>query len=31
LAGRLLLHAWSLRIAHPLTDEELVFERPAPF
>jgi len=31
LAGRLLLHAWSLRIAHPQTGEEWVFESPAPF
>jgi tRNA pseudouridine32 synthase/23S rRNA pseudouridine746 synthase len=31
LAGRLLLHAWSLRFVHPLTGESLAFERPAPF
>ena len=31
MAGRLLLHAWSLRFTHPLTGEELAFERPAPF
>lgn len=31
MAGRLLLHACSLRFAHPATGEELAFERPAPF
>lgn len=31
LSGRLLLHAWSLGLAHPLSGEALVFERPAPF
>jgi tRNA pseudouridine32 synthase/23S rRNA pseudouridine746 synthase len=31
LATRLLLHAWSLRFAHPLTGQGLVFESPAPF
>jgi tRNA pseudouridine32 synthase/23S rRNA pseudouridine746 synthase len=31
LAGRLLLHAWSLGFVHPLTGERLAFERPAPF
>jgi len=31
LAKRLLLHAWSLRLVHPVTGEGLVFERPAPF
>ena len=31
LAGRLLLHAWSLRFVHPVTGEGLAFERPAPF
>ena len=31
LAKRLLLHAWSLRFAHPVTGRELVFERAAPF
>lgn len=30
-AGRLLLHAWSLRFAHPLTGDALAFESPAPF
>lgn len=30
-AGRLLLHAWHLRIPHPLGGRELAFERPAPF
>lgn len=30
-AGRLLLHACVLRFDHPLTDEMLVFESPAPF
>ena len=31
MAGRLLLHASSLRFAHPVTGEALVFERPAMF
>jgi tRNA pseudouridine32 synthase/23S rRNA pseudouridine746 synthase len=31
LAGRLLLHACSLRFAHPLTGETLAFESAAPF
>jgi tRNA pseudouridine32 synthase/23S rRNA pseudouridine746 synthase len=31
LAPRLLLHAWSLRFAHPVTGETLEFECPAPF
>lgn len=31
LSGRLLLHAWSLRFAHPLTGEALAFESAAPF
>ena len=31
MAGRLLLHAWSLRFTHPVSGEELAFERPAPF
>lgn len=31
LAGRLLLHAWSLRFAHPLTGDLLAFESAAPF
>jgi tRNA pseudouridine32 synthase/23S rRNA pseudouridine746 synthase len=31
LAGRLLLHACSLRFAHPVTAEALAFECPAPF
>ena len=31
MAGRLLLHAWSLRLVHPLTGEELAFASPAPF
>jgi len=31
LFGRLLLHAWSLSFAHPLSGEALAFERPAPF
>jgi tRNA pseudouridine32 synthase/23S rRNA pseudouridine746 synthase len=31
MAPRLLLHAWSLRFAHPLTGTPLAFERPAPF
>jgi len=31
LAGRLLLHAWSLSFAHPATGEALVFECAAPF
>ncbi len=30
-AKRLLLHAWSLRFAHPVTGKALAFERPAPF
>jgi len=30
-AGRLLLHACSLRFAHPLTGDALAFESPAPF
>lgn len=30
-AGRLLLHARSLRFAHPLTGDALAFESPAPF
>ncbi|MHB1186999.1 RluA family pseudouridine synthase [Thiobacillus sp.] len=29
LSGRLLLHAWSLRFAHPLTGEAMAFECPA--
>jgi tRNA pseudouridine32 synthase/23S rRNA pseudouridine746 synthase len=31
LASRLLLHAWSLSFAHPVTGERLVFECVAPF
>jgi tRNA pseudouridine32 synthase/23S rRNA pseudouridine746 synthase len=31
LAGRLLLHAWSLRLMHPLTGKALLFESEAPF
>jgi tRNA pseudouridine32 synthase / 23S rRNA pseudouridine746 synthase len=31
LANRLLLHAWSLHFAHPVTGAELAFESPAPF
>ncbi|MDP1645768.1 MAG: RluA family pseudouridine synthase [Thiobacillus sp.] len=31
LAGRLLLHAWSLSFVHPLTGEALAFESAAPF
>jgi tRNA pseudouridine32 synthase/23S rRNA pseudouridine746 synthase len=31
LAGRLLLHAWSLRFMHPVTGDVLAFERPALF
>jgi len=31
LAGRLLLHAWSLSFAHPATGEALAFGCPAPF
>ncbi|MHB1144368.1 MAG: RluA family pseudouridine synthase [Thiobacillus sp.] len=31
LSGRLLLHAWSLRLVHPLTGEALAFESAAPF
>lgn len=31
MADRLLLHAWSLRLAHPLTGLPLAFESPAPF
>jgi tRNA pseudouridine32 synthase / 23S rRNA pseudouridine746 synthase len=31
MARRLLLHAWSLRFAHPLTGEGLAFECSAPF
>ena len=31
MARRLLLHAWSLRFAHPATGEVLAFERPALF
>ncbi|MBI1285088.1 MAG: RNA pseudouridine synthase [Thiobacillus sp.] len=31
MAGRLMLHAASLRFAHPVTGEQLAFERPAPF
>ncbi len=31
LSGRLLLHARSLRLAHPLTGRMMVFERPSPF
>lgn len=31
LAGRLLLHAWSLSFAHPVTGEALAFGCPAPF
>ncbi|MDD4881887.1 MAG: RluA family pseudouridine synthase [Gallionellaceae bacterium] len=31
MADRLLLHAWSLRLAHPLTGSPLAFESPAPF
>lgn len=31
LAGRLLLHAWSLRFAHPVSGEALAFDCPAPF
>ena len=31
MAGRLLLHAWSLRFAHPVTGEVLAFENAAPF
>ena len=31
LAGRLLLHAWSLSFLHPLAGEALAFECPAPF
>lgn len=31
LAGRLQLHAWSLRFTHPLTGEEMAFECAAPF
>ena len=31
LAGRLLLHAWSLSFLHPLAGEALAFERAAPF
>jgi len=31
LAGRLLLHAWSLSFVHPLTGEALTFESLAPF
>ena len=31
LAGRLLLHAWSLSFLHPLAGEELAFECAAPF
>lgn len=31
LSGRLLLHAWSLTLLHPMTGERLSFECPAPF
>jgi tRNA pseudouridine32 synthase/23S rRNA pseudouridine746 synthase len=31
LSHRLLLHAWSLRLAHPKTGRRLAFERAAPF
>lgn len=31
LSGRLQLHAWSLRLVHPLTGEALAFESAAPF
>ena len=31
MSGRLLLHAWSLGFAHPVTGESLAFESPAPF
>ena len=31
LAGRLLLHAWSLSFTHPLTGAMLDFQRPEPF
>ena len=31
LTMRLLLHAWSLRLVHPVTGEGLAFESPAPF
>jgi tRNA pseudouridine32 synthase/23S rRNA pseudouridine746 synthase len=31
MAGRLLLHAWSLRFAHPLTGEGLAFDCAVPF
>ena len=31
LAGRLLLHAWSLGFVHPLSRQRLAFECPAPF
>jgi len=31
LADRLLLHAWSLRLVHPVTGEVLAFESSAPF
>jgi len=31
LSGRLLLHAWSLGFAHPVTGEALAFESAAPF
>jgi tRNA pseudouridine32 synthase/23S rRNA pseudouridine746 synthase len=31
MAGRLLLHAWSLSFVHPQTGKRLAFERPAPF
>jgi tRNA pseudouridine32 synthase/23S rRNA pseudouridine746 synthase len=31
LANRLLLHAWSLRFTHPVTEEGLAFQSPPPF
>lgn len=31
LSGRLLLHAWSLEIVHPLSGQRLAFECPVPF
>jgi len=31
LCGRLLLHAWSLEVVHPLSGQRLVFECPVPF
>jgi tRNA pseudouridine32 synthase/23S rRNA pseudouridine746 synthase len=31
MSERLLLHAWSLRLVHPISGEALTFESPAPF